>query len=348
MNNVAGAVMLVFTLLAPMAVYFAYLLLRRIKGGRWIGLGLAVASIALLMLGAAQLFGGGDLVEGEIARKSETVQLARLQLIPSVLHILRVEVRTGAPETGLTGGSLMLAVAPQAFDALHEAESVRLRQTAIGPLRFARLADAPAWSQIPQQEFTGLLAFFASAVSLLTIAAGVLTPVMRWPGRAAFVVLAVLAAGIDATATKSWWAPRTRVAAAKVMETRLVAEALVPSRTRRHSTEVFPLPKPYDEVTLRLTPAAGVDPVIAIDRVDAGSAGNLTVGDTIPVALDPGDPRDARLTVGTRSYALAAYLARFGGLAALGAVAALSLFAAMVWIDRRQAARPASSPPPVA
>jgi len=61
------------------------------------------------------------------------------------------------------------------------------------------------------------------------------------------------------------------------------------------------LAAPYDELTLRLT-IAGAE-VLALDRIDAGSAGVLAPGSTVAVVY-PGDrPRSAQLAGGTRRFA---------------------------------------------
>jgi hypothetical protein len=337
MNNLAGAVLLCLTLLAPMVIYGAYLVLRHFKAGRTIGLGLGVACMIVLGLMVAQTMAGGALVQGVVVAKSEQVQLARRQVIPSVLHILRAEVRVGGSPGQVGADTLILPLSPGPFDRLRVGSPVQLRQTRFGPLRLARLADAPGWAQLPGLEFTGVLNVLAGAANLLALGFGVLTPLMGWRGRAAFVAVAVLAGSMDVIATRSWWASRPQQETATVVEVRTVSQALLPSRLFRHYTEVFRLPRPYDEVTLRLLPGPGADPVTAIDRVDSGSAGSLAAGEIVPVAFDAEDPRDARLKAGTRAYALAAYAARFGARAALGALAALALFGAMVYLGRRRA-----------
>lgn len=61
------------------------------------------------------------------------------------------------------------------------------------------------------------------------------------------------------------------------------------------------LKQPYDEVRFRFTTAQGAE-ILALDRVDAGSAGPLNPGDTRQVCYSTGRPRLARLTVGTRAF----------------------------------------------
>jgi hypothetical protein len=103
----------------------------------------------------------------------------------------------------------------------------------------------------------------------------------------------------------------TRPSTAEVLAVRNVREALLPLWTCPRETTVFPLPQTYDEVTMRLQTPGGAC-VVAVDRVDAGSVPDLTVGRTLPVLVPDSKEREARLTDGTRRYAARAWRARIG------------------------------------
>ena len=346
MNNVAGAVLLCFVLIAPLGVYGAYRVLRLVKGGRWIGAVLAAAAFLLLVASAGVVFLGGTPASGTVMRKHDTVQLARLELVPTVLHILRVEVALGPGGSGQGGDTVILPLDPQSFDRLHEGDPIALMQTAIGPVRFARLAGAPGWSHLPVLEFRGVAAVLASVLSLLAAIACVLTPAMRAPGRMATVGLLALALLADGAVMRPLWMSRASRTSATVVETHTVREALLRDRLNRQGTETFRLPLAYDEVTFTLTPSPDADPVTAIDRVDEGSAGALQAGVVADVALDASAPRDARLVAGQRRYLFKAWSARYGAAAVLGMLVAAAVSVG-VWVisRRRGGARAAPAAP---
>jgi hypothetical protein len=342
MNNVAGAVLLGFVLIAPMVVYGAYRVLRLIKGGPWIGAVLAAAALLLVAASAGVLLLGGTPASGTVIRKHDSLQLARLELVPSVLHILRVEVALASSASGQGGDTVMLPLDPQSFDRLHEGDPIALMQTAIGPVRFARLAGAPGWSHLPVLEFRGVAAVCASVLSLLAAIACVLTPAMRARGRMVTVGLVASALLADGAVMRPLWMSRPSRASASVVETHTVREALLRDRLNRRSTETFRLPLAYDEVTFTLTPAPGEDPVTAIDRIDEGSSGGLQVGSVVNVDFAASAPRDARLVAGHRRYLFKAWSARYGAAAVLGGLVAAAVSVA-VWAmsRRRRGARPA-------
>jgi hypothetical protein len=75
------------------------------------------------------------------------------------------------------------------------------------------------------------------------------------------------------------------------------------STNRRHGFEFDRrLAVPYQVVELRMAGPAGADSVLAVDAVDSGSVAGLALGAILPARLDPGDPREARLSGGTRHF----------------------------------------------
>lgn len=59
---------------------------------------------------------------------------------------------------------------------------------------------------------------------------------------------------------------------------------------------------PYQVVELGVAGPAGADSVLAVDAVDSGSVAGLALGAILPARLDPGDPRETRLSGGTRHF----------------------------------------------
>ena len=339
MNIVGGAVLLCLVMLGPLVGYGAYLILRRIKHGRLIGAMLAALFVVPAVLFGAEGLMGGKITSGVVVKKSDTVQLARLELIPRVIHILRVQVRDGGRDGG--DNTFTLAIEPARIDRLREGQPVHLRQTGLGPVRFARLADGPGWAQLPFLELRGLGALAAIAVTLLAVGLCLLATIMRRRGPilAAAMVAIALALGLDAAATWPWWMPRPTDGSAKVIDIRTVRQALIGYGSHPRRSKLVTLPTPYDEVTLQLTPAPGADPVLVVDRVDKGSGGDLAIGGIASVAYAVSSPRDARLRQGTRTYAMNAYASRLGAMAVdvgLGVLVLLGIVLALSRLRRRR------------
>jgi hypothetical protein len=61
------------------------------------------------------------------------------------------------------------------------------------------------------------------------------------------------------------------------------------------------LEQPYDEVQFRFSTPDGAD-IVALDRVDSGSAGVLAAGATVRVSYPSTDPHRAHLELGTRNH----------------------------------------------
>jgi hypothetical protein len=62
------------------------------------------------------------------------------------------------------------------------------------------------------------------------------------------------------------------------------------------------LPQGFDRVELEFTPEGWSHPVVAVDEVDEGSAGEIVAGATVPISYAADNPRDARMDAGSRSH----------------------------------------------
>jgi hypothetical protein len=103
----------------------------------------------------------------------------------------------------------------------------------------------------------------------------------------------------------------------------------------------FPLAQPYDEVRLRFVTSRGAQ-ILALDRIDAGSAGVLAPRSGMAISYPLDRPRTARLSNGSRSYAWRNVRSYWGDMALVAAVGILLLAlaeAARRWVGRRLEAR---------
>ena len=62
------------------------------------------------------------------------------------------------------------------------------------------------------------------------------------------------------------------------------------------------LPQGFDRVEIVFTPEGWIDPVVAVDEVDEGSAGEIVAGATVPISYAQDNPRNARMEAGSRSH----------------------------------------------
>ncbi|MBV9157855.1 MAG: hypothetical protein JO097_16440 [Acidobacteriaceae bacterium] len=69
-----------------------------------------------------------------------------------------------------------------------------------------------------------------------------------------------------------------------------------------NTTKSIDLSHPYQIVRLKFVPPGMDTPVIAIDKVDAGSVPNLKEGQSVNIIYDASYPRIARMQEGTRSF----------------------------------------------
>jgi hypothetical protein len=147
-------------------------------------------------------------------------------------------------------------------------------------------------------------------------------PFLAWlvASLVAFVIAARLGAVVViAVALASLWAGLTLLfpATPLVVPTGIETDARVARATlvresprrggggRRHSaigTAARRLRMPYEVVELRFLPAGAPDSVLAVDAVDADSAGTRTWGSVVRVRYNPRAPREAWLVEGTRTF----------------------------------------------
>jgi hypothetical protein len=107
--------------------------------------------------------------------------------------------------------------------------------------------------------------------------------------------------------------------------------------TTTNTPEHVTLPQPYEELRPHLTTAEGAE-VIALDRIDAGSAGALQRGASITGTYWSDRPRDARVVGARRSYAV-----RNAGIYGIGQASVVAVLATLVagalYVSARQVRR---------
>jgi hypothetical protein len=96
-------------------------------------------------------------------------------------------------------------------------------------------------------------------------------------------------------------------ATAKVDDIRLITKSPAGRYVRTHGggnvdLGLRELRMPYQIVQFRFAMPGGADSVLGVDAVDSASVRGLSVGAMLPVRYDTGAPREARLSLGARSF----------------------------------------------
>jgi hypothetical protein len=104
-------------------------------------------------------------------------------------------------------------------------------------------------------------------------------------------------------------APATVQTTARVSAVTLITKAPTRNKSRmrsraghRASESIRRLAMPYEVVQLQFAPQGSRDSIVAVDAVDSASVAGLTAGAVVPVVYDPNSPREARMTLGSRTY----------------------------------------------
>lgn len=262
----------------------------------------------LLVGGSLSLDRRGVLTTARVTAKQEDITV---QQVPAGgwyrSHRVGVEfdTRDGRP------GMATVTVPEQRYDGLHLGDSIRVRYVPFFPL-LARVADQStglaardAVVQFAADPFLlRLIVWLVAGAAALWIAARIATPVIVLTGPA-WIALGLLLL----CPAPSPLRPVTAESTARVTSVTLVTKAPARSRSRIRSRlphkEGDParrLAMPYEVVQLRFAPEGRPDSVVAVDAVDSASVAGLVVGAIVPIGYDPAAPREARMTLGSRTF----------------------------------------------
>ena len=304
-------------------------------------------TLGLLVGGSLWLDHRGETATGVVTSKHEEIIVRRVPR-GGWDRYYRVGV-----EFGVQGGQLGMATVtvPQArYDALRSGDSMPVHYLPAFPL-LARAADRSTGQVV------GDLAGRAAADPWLM-------PVLMWlagGGLALWIASRIATVAIVVTAL-AWMAlafptqfpaprplpPVTTETTARVSAVTLVTKAPAGTRPRTRSRvgrrspdSVRRLAMPYEVVQLQFAPNGRTDSVVAVDAVDSASVAGLTAGAVVPIAYDPRSPREARMTLGSRTYR---DRNRFHFLVPIMGLGLLGMLGAWGWRHRRlRRSRPASA-----
>ena len=194
-----------------------------------------------------------------------------------------------------------------------------------GQLNVRYVSINPSWSRLESQSTVSALlqrVDLWQSFTWLVLVGGVVfliyqhrsTGIKQWwlrprsPGRQ-ILVIAVMILWVEIVAAGYFPPPqpgiaesqREGAAEATVRDVTVISQVGGGTRGGRGSLPIG-LPQGFDRVELEFTPAGWSHPVVAVDEVDEGSAGEIVAGANVPVSYAADNPRDARMEAGSRSH----------------------------------------------
>ncbi len=269
------------------------LVVRRLTGRSWLGAATALLAATAAVGGVVGTFAArARTVEGRVLVKEDQIFIDDAGFAPSIVHQLHVTVEVDEPAgDGSPGGR-------------RQALNLRVSEPVFDSLREGQTLEARYLALGP--------------IKLL-----------RLPAQGWWDELRIVAAFAYAPEDSA----QRRETQAVVEKLRTMREALVlrllSGVDSQFDTERVTLRQPYEELQLRFVTEDGRS-IVAIDRIDAGSAGPLAVGQSVEVSYAPDAPRQAKLTRGARDHLWANRIDHYGGrLAGFGL--SLALVIALLW-----------------
>ncbi|HKP30525.1 MAG TPA: hypothetical protein VJU15_14030 [Gemmatimonadales bacterium] len=265
-----------------------------------------VVTLGIMVGGSVWLDDRGEIVTAKVAGKHEEVQVSDAPQ-GAWTRFYRVGVEFPAANDML--GQATVTVPLEQYDALHVGDSLRVRYLPAFPL-LARTADRSTLTVVYElgSRFVHdpillpLILWLIGGAVMLWVAMRVATTAVFVAGGVwvalGFVLMFPEPAPLRLGATEG----TARVSALKLVTKSPSTRGRSRRRRRFNSDAVRRLAVPYQVVQLRLALPGSRDTVLVVDAVDSASLVGVAVGADLPVRYDPATPRDARLTIGARTF----------------------------------------------
>ncbi|HET8624548.1 MAG TPA: DUF3592 domain-containing protein [Gemmatimonadales bacterium] len=208
-----------------------------------------------------------------------------------------------------TFGSSSVRVLRERFDSLRIGEPIAIRYVPALP-RYARTADRST-AQVLREALSVFLddSFFTPLLTWLAVGSAALWILAHFATAAVFVagVMWIVAAWFllfPAPGPIRLGQPRRARGSKTYGSSRNRRGHYVRTHGGTGSIDlgVRNLAKPYQVVRFRYAVPGGSDSAIGVDAVDSASVPGLALGSVVPVRYDPGAPREARLSLGSRTF----------------------------------------------
>lgn len=304
-----------------------------------------VVTLCILVGGSLWLDRRGETATAVVKSKHEEIIVHRVPR-GGWDRYYRVGVEFGARDGQL--GMATVTVPRARYDTLHAGDSMAVHYLPFFPL-LARAAD-----RTTGQVVGDLAGRFAADPWLLPFLLWLVGGFVALWIASRVATLAIVVVGL------AWMAiafpiqfpaspplpPAAAESTARVTSVTLITKAPATTRSRTRSrygrsNSVRRLAMPYEVVQMQFAPSDRSDSVLAVDAVDSASVAGLTAGAIVPIAYDPRSPRDARMTLGNRTYR---DRNRYHFLVPMVGVSLVGMLGAWGWrVGRMRRKRPASA-----
>ena len=203
---------------------------------------------------------------------------------------------------------------PNQYDEYHKGQRVNLRY--LRPEDTPKLPMAHLLREIHalptvrlanQQALSGVRLAFKGTGALLAVLCGMVGVLIFWrlsrlPKFAVAAVVTVMA-GLTVLWVHDFPRPTQRpVADVRQTPGRVKSVELMDRLFRGSRSKGFETAQPIQIVGVEFVPAGKTDPVLAVDLIDAGSAGGLKENAEVPVAYESASPRTAYISGASRGF----------------------------------------------
>lgn len=266
-----------------------------------------LVTLGIMVGGSIWLDDRGVTVAAKVTGKHEEVQVSDA---PQGVWTRFYRIGVEFPAANAVVGQATITVRPERYDALHPGDTLQVRYLPAFPL-LARTPDRSTMTVVYE-----LGSRFVHDPILLPLVLWILGgAVMLWMAMRV-ATTAVFAAGLvwvavgfilmfpePAPVKLGRMEGTARVSALKLV----TRSPSYRGRSRRRmrsldSDGIRRLAVPYQVVQLRLAIPGSADTVLVVDAVDSASLVGVAVGADLPVRYDATSPREARLTIGSRTF----------------------------------------------
>jgi hypothetical protein len=254
-------------------------------------------------------------------------------------HLL-VDVSYQPAGSGMEAGSVDIAVDAETYDSLRVGQPVRIRYISHPMLSTIRgLTTSRLETQWPFESFLHRMGpFIIGTIIGVLIWLALLYVVTKWRHWWLGLLFFTYMFGAVVIMGSGWPGPAPAGPYADGAAT-VRAFHLIDRVWGGRNTPAEDAVQPYTIVELRFVPAGKVDPVIAIDRIDAGSVAGIEMGAEIPIRYNIDNPRWAEIDGAARTY-------YWKNLRSFGMIALIVLFAIVLpWGLRQRRARRSQAAP---
>ena len=266
-----------------------------------------MATLGLMVGGSIWLDDRGETVTAKVAGKYEEVQVSDA---PQGMWVRFYRVGVEFPAANNAVGQATVTVPLEQYDALHLGDSLPIRYLPAFPL-LARPTNRSTMTVVYElgSRFVHdpilfpLILWLVGGAVMLWVAMRVATTAVFMAGAVWVAVGFILMFPEPAPVRLGAMEGTARVSSLRLITKSPAARGRSRRRMRSFNSDgVRRLAVPYQVVQLRLALPGGRDTVLVVDAVDSASIVGVNVGADLKVRYDPASPRDARLTIGSRTF----------------------------------------------